>query len=79
MSVMSTETQVLPEEDTDVSEPDGKAHYVRIASLGPGHAVVALCGKKYIPTIVGQEVFNKEVCPPCEDLFKIIQSMDPPE
>lgn len=79
MSIMATEAQILPEIEEDVTEPDGMAHYVRIASLGPGQAVVALCGKKYIPTIVGQEVFDKDVCPPCDALFKLIQSMDPPE
>lgn len=79
MSVMSTETQILPEEDTDVSEPDGKAHYVRIKALIQGGPVVAMCGKKYIPTIVGTEVFNREQCAPCEDLFQMFRSMDPPE
>lgn len=76
---MQTETQILPEEDTDVSEPDGKRHYVRIEALIAGGPVVALCGKKYIPTIVGQEVFNRDQCEPCETLFVMVQSMDPPE
>lgn len=79
MSVMSTETQILPEIDPEVSEPDGKRHYVRIKALIEGGPVVAMCGKKYIPTVVGAGVFDHEQCAPCEELFKLLQSMDPPE
>lgn len=73
---MATETQVLPEEDTDISEPDGKRHYVRIKALLQGGPIVALCGKKYIPTIVGPEVMSRDLCAPCEELFALLQSMD---
>lgn len=68
-------TEVLPEIDTDVTEPDGKAHYVRIKALIVGGAVVALCGKKYVPTIIaGAE--KREVCPPCKELYHLLEMME---
>lgn len=79
MSQMATETQILPDIEEEVTESDGMAHYVRISKLIEGGPVVALCGKKYIPSIVGQEVFSKDVCSACEQLFEMIRSMDPPE
>lgn len=73
---MTTTTQVLPEIQEDLTEPDGLAHYTRIRDLLQGGAVVALCGKKYVPTVVGPAVFNKDICPPCAELMAMLASMD---
>lgn len=72
-----SETQVLPEEDLEVSEPDGFAHYVRIKALMEGGVVVALCGKRYVPTVVGGEVVDREVCPKCAELMGFLHAMHP--
>lgn len=69
---MATATEILPEVDDDITDPDDFAHYIRIKSLIKGGPQVALCGKKFIPTIVGQEVFNKPVHPVCELLFNML-------
>lgn len=72
----ATETGVLPETQEDISEPDGKAHYVKIKAIIKGGPVVAMCGKKYIPTEVGAAVFNREKCAPCVELYEMFKSMD---
>lgn len=72
---MSTETLNLPEIDTEITEPDGKAHYVRIKALMLGGPVVALCGKKYVPTEIAK-AGEREICPPCKDLFGFLIAMD---
>ncbi len=64
----------MPEEDTDVTEADGKAHYVRVKALLAGGAVVALCGKKYVPTIIA-EAEAQGICPECKDLYAMLEMM----
>ena len=73
---MTTKTEALPEIQEDISEPDGKAHVVRIDALIKGGPVVALCGKKYIPTVIGPEVFNRKACLTCVELYEMLKSMD---
>lgn len=72
---MSAKTDVLPEIDTEVTEPDGKAHYVRIKALLDGGPVVALCGKKYIPTIIGG-AYDRELCGTCAELYALLGMME---
>jgi hypothetical protein len=72
---MSTATEILPEIQEDISEPDGKSHYVRIKALLAGGPVVALCGKKYVPTeILG--ALDREVCAPCAELYAMLESLE---
>lgn len=66
-------TEVLPEEDNDISEFDGKSHYVRVNSLIKGGAQVALCGKKWIPKTIA-EADNYPLCKTCDDLFGIMKA-----
>lgn len=73
---MNAITEVLPEVDDDVTENDGKAHYVRIKALLRGGPVVALCGKKYVPKIIGGAVMDLPKCKPCVDLFELLRSLD---
>lgn len=72
---MSTDTKILPEVDPEVSEPDGNAHYVRIKALMAGGAVVALCGKKYVPTEIAN-AGERAVCPKCADLMELLKMME---
>lgn len=69
-------TEVLPDIQEDVTENDGKAHYVRITSILSGGPVVALCGKKYLPKTVGQEVLDLPVCKACAELFALLSAWD---
>lgn len=69
-----TRTDVLPEEDTEVTEPDGLAHYVRVKALMLGGPVTALCGKRYVPTVIA-DAGEREVCPPCADLYAMLEAM----
>lgn len=69
------QTEVLPEIDKDVTENDGKAHWVRVRALMQGGAVVALCGKKYVPNDIATAGL-KEICPTCQELYKLLESMD---
>lgn len=72
---MSTATEILPEVQEDITEPDGKAHYVRTKSLMQGGPVVALCGKKYIPTeIMG--ALDRKICKTCEELYAMLASLE---
>lgn len=68
-------TDVLPEIEEEVTEPDGYAHYVRIKALMLGGAVTALCGKRYVPTVIAQAA-DREVCPKCADLMEMLRMMD---
>lgn len=68
---MATKTDVLPQIDEDVTESDGKAHYVRIKALMSGGAVVALCGKKYVPTEIAKAA-ERPICPPCQELHNLL-------
>ncbi len=70
------DTKVLPEVQQELTEPDGLAHYVRIKALIEGGEIVALCGKKYIPTVFGAAVLDLEICLSCVELMAMIISMD---
>lgn len=73
---MSVKTDVLPEVDDEVSEADGKAHYVRVKHLLlAGTPVTALCGKRYIPTNIGGAL-DKEICQPCAELYAFLKEWD---
>jgi hypothetical protein len=64
---------VLPEIEEELSEFDGMKHYVRIRALLAGGPVVALCGKKYIPRIIGPEVFDLPTCEKCHELMEMLK------
>lgn len=70
-----TEVEILPEIDTNVTENDGKAHWVRIKALIAGGAVVALCGKKYIPVDIAT-AGEKKICPKCSQLMDLLKMME---
>ncbi len=70
-----TGTQTLPEIQEETTEADGKAHYVRIKSLLTGGPVVALCGKKYVPTEIALAA-EREICSKCKELFELLEMMD---
>jgi hypothetical protein len=70
------QTKVLPEIEEEVTEFDGMAHYVRIKLLLAGRAVVALCGKKYVPRdIAGANEYP--ICPKCAELYELLKMMNP--
>lgn len=71
---MSSTTEVLPEIEQDVTEADGKAHWVRTKALIAGGPVVALCGKKYVPTDIAT-AGEKERCASCQELFHLLEMM----
>ncbi len=72
---MTTATpDVLPDVDDEVTEPDGLAHYVRIKALMLGGPVTALCGKRYVPTVIAQAV-DREMCPKCAELMEMLRAM----
>lgn len=73
---MTTATEILPEIDKDLSEFDGHAHYARIDEIVAGGPLIALCGKKYIPTVIGPEVCNLPLCAACDQLMAMIKSME---
>ncbi|MEI7779958.1 MAG: DUF3039 domain-containing protein [Actinomycetes bacterium] len=65
---------VLIEERTQLSEPGDHerfAHYVRkekiVESAVTGDAVVALCGKVWVPT---RDPTKFPVCPECKEIFE---------
>ncbi len=72
---MSSLTKNLPETDSEVTEADGQAHYVRIKALLAGGPVVALCGKKYIPTVIA-EAGDRKICPMCKELYDLLKMME---
>lgn len=69
------QTEILPEIDTEITENDGKAHWVRIKALIAGGPVVALCGKKYVPVDIATAGL-KEICPTCKELMKFLEMME---
>lgn len=74
MSQLYEKYDVLPDIEEDVTEPDGFAHHVRIKALLSGGVIVALCGKRFIPTIIaGAE--KKEVCGRCSELMELLKQM----
>lgn len=64
----------LPEVDEDVTENDGKAHFVRIKALMHGGPVVALCGKKFIPKSIA-DASEKPKCETCAELMNFLEMM----
>jgi hypothetical protein len=64
----------LPDTDRELDEGgdhDRFAHYVRkdriVPSAVEGSAVVALCGKKWVPT---RDPERYPVCPTCKEIFE---------
>ena len=69
-------TDVLPEIEEEITEFDGHAHHVRIKALLAGGPVVALCGKKFVPTIIaGADAIP--VCSKCAELMAMLDLMYP--
>lgn len=73
---MTTATDVLPEIEKEVTEPDGQSHYVRKDALARGGVVVALCGKKYVPNVLGEAATQRPLCPECKELMGFLQMME---
>lgn len=76
MSTSTLEPDVLPDIEEETTPPDGKAHWARKDAIVSGGVVVALCGKKYVPTKVGQAVLNMPVCSPCAEFYELLKSME---
>lgn len=68
------QTEILPEVDAEITENDGKAHWVRIKALIAGGPVVALCGKKYVPVDIAGAT-EREVCSSCQRLYEMLEMM----
>jgi hypothetical protein len=71
-----TETVVEPRlTDGDDGEHDRFAHYVRkgdiVRSAVDGVAVVALCGKKWIPN---RDPERYPVCPSCKEILEALRA-----
>lgn len=75
MSTMSTEAEILPEIDTELSDFDDLGHYARIKELLKGGVQVALCGKKWIPRTIAK-ASDYPVCPKCSELMGFLEMMD---
>lgn len=71
---MTTATETLPDIDKEITEPDGRAHYVRIRALLAGGPVVALCGKKWIPETVAR-AGERPLCLTCDELMAMLEAM----
>ena len=75
MPETTTETRVTP--PTTDGDHDRFAHYVRksdiVRSNVEGVAVVALCGKKWIPN---RDPQRYPVCPTCADIRKALFGKD---
>lgn len=60
--------------DVDAGDHDRFAHYVRktdiTSSAVNGHEVVALCGKRWVPTRVPDDF---PVCPDCKKIYDQLQ------
>ncbi len=73
-TVEITETARTPELD-DGGDHDRFAHYVRkdriVESAVEGTPVVALCGKKWVPT---RNPDRYPVCPACKEIFEQLGS-----
>jgi hypothetical protein len=74
VSTTETVTPVVPVEapdrvDTDDGDHDRFAHYAKradiVRSAVTGEAIVALCGKKWVPT---RDPERYPVCPTCREL-----------
>lgn len=61
--------------DSDEGEHDRFSHYVRKSDIVraniEGVAVVALCGKKWIPN---RDPDKYPVCPTCKEIFEALQA-----
>ena len=76
-----TQRQTITTEQTDVRLDDGSgdhdrfAHYVRkddiVRANVEGVAVIALCGKKWIPN---RDPKRYPVCPTCKEIMGVIRS-----
>lgn len=71
-----TETVVEPRlTDGDEGEHDRFAHYVRkddiVRSAVEGVAVIALCGKKWIPN---RDPERYPVCPSCKEIMEALRA-----
>jgi len=62
---------------TDTGDHDRFAHYVRkndiASSVVLGHEVVALCGKKWVPTRLPDEF---PVCPDCKKIYDQLKNAE---
>jgi hypothetical protein len=75
-SATVTETVIEPRlTDTDDGDHDRFAHYVRkadiVRSAVEGVAVVALCGKKWIPN---RDPEKYPVCPTCKEIYEALKA-----
>lgn len=68
-------TSTLPEVEDEVTEADGKAHYVRTKALLVGGPVTALCGKRYVPTVIA-EAMDRPACAHCVLLYLLLGDWD---
>ena len=62
---------------TDTGDHDRFAHYVRKSDIASsavlGHEVVALCGKKWVPTRLPDEY---PVCPDCKKIYDQLKNAE---
>lgn len=62
---------LMRDETTDGGDHDKFAHYVRksdiTSSAVNGHEVVAICGKRWVPTRVPDDF---PVCPDCKKIYE---------
>lgn len=70
-----TDTQILPYVDPEVTECDGRLHYVRKQALIAGGLATALCGKRWVPTAAPTGA-DREICPMCAQLLDLLRLMD---
>ena len=72
-----TATEVVPDLRLDDGDHERFSHYVKrssiVSSAVEGHAVEALCGKKWVPS---RNPERFPVCPDCERIYKGFS--DPP-
>jgi hypothetical protein len=69
-TITETITETRPDRvDTDGGDHDRFAHYAKKADVSrayvTGEAIVALCGKKWVPT---RDPSRYPVCPTCKEL-----------
>lgn len=72
--IKTTEPLTVPEDDTELSEPDEFAHYVKVKALIAGGPQIALCGKKWVPTTIGGAM-DLPICPTCKELHAFLGDM----
>lgn len=74
MTLPSVDVAVFPKVEDEITEPDGRAHYVRITALMEGGPIVALCGKKFVPKTIA-EAGDREPCPKCVELMTFLEML----